>query len=78
MKHDSTIIGVVTVNDKGQIVIPASVRTDTGVNAGDKLVVMMHPSHAGFLLIKPDGLESYANKMLEQLNDAKNLDKKDK
>ena len=78
MKHDSTIIGVVTVNDKGQVVIPAGVRADTDINPGDKLLVMMHPSHAGFLLIKPDGLESYANKMLEQLNDAKNLDKTEK
>lgn len=78
MKHESTILGVVTVNDKGQVVIPAGVRTETDIQPGDKLLVMMHPSHAGFLLIKPDGLETYANKMLEQLNSAKDSIKKGK
>jgi len=32
---------------------------------------MMHPSKEGFVLIKPDGLEAYAKKMLEKLSDAK-------
>jgi AbrB family looped-hinge helix DNA binding protein len=62
---------MVTVNDKGQVVIPAEARSTIGVGAGDKLMVMVHPSNEGVLLIKPDGLESFARQMLEQLNDAR-------
>ncbi len=72
MKHDQTILGIVTVNEKGQVVIPATARSAINLEAGDKLLVMLHPSHEGVLLIKPDGLEQYANQMLEKLSDAKN------
>ena len=72
MKHDQTILGIVTVNEKGQVVIPVTARSAINLQAGDKLLVMLHPSHQGVLLIKPDGLEQYANQMLEKLSDAKN------
>jgi len=71
MKSLRSILGFVTVNEKGQIVIPADARSMIGLAAGDKLLVMLHPSHEGLLLVKPDGLESFARQMLEQLNDAK-------
>jgi AbrB family looped-hinge helix DNA binding protein len=70
-KHEPSILGMVTVNDKGQVVIPADARSTIELETGDKLLVMIHPSHEGIVLIKPDGLESYANQMLEQLSDAK-------
>lgn len=69
--HEPMIVDIVTVNDKGQVVIPADARSAIDLNHGDKLLVMVHPSKEGVILIKPDGLESYANKMLEKLSDAK-------
>jgi AbrB family looped-hinge helix DNA binding protein len=69
--HEPIMLDIVTVNDKGQVVIPADARSIINVQAGDKLLVMMHPSKEGIILIKPDGLESYAKKMLEKLSDAK-------
>jgi AbrB family looped-hinge helix DNA binding protein len=71
MKSLHSILGFVTVNEKGQVVIPASARSMIGLVPGDKLLVMLHPSHEGLLLVKPDGLETFARQMLEQLNDAK-------
>ncbi len=71
-KKAPTIMDMVTVNDKGQVVIPADARSAIGLNSGDKLLVMLHPSHEGVVLIKPDGMESYVNQMLEQLSAAKN------
>ncbi len=71
MKSLHSILGFVTVNEKGQVVIPASARTMIGLAPGDKLLVMLHPSHEGLVLVKPDGLESFARQMLEQLNDAR-------
>lgn len=71
-KNDGhSILGMVTVNDKGQVVIPAEARNLINLKSGDKLLVMAHPSHEGVTLIKPEGLEEYANKMLEQLTAAK-------
>ena len=69
--HEPAILDIVTVNDKGQVVIPAGARSAIDLHAGDKLLVMMHPSKEGIFLIKPDGLEAYAKKMLEKLSDAK-------
>ena len=71
MKKPSTILGIVTVNDKGQVVIPAAARAMIDLHASDKLLVMAHPSHEGVILIKPDGLESYAKQILNQLDDAR-------
>jgi AbrB family looped-hinge helix DNA binding protein len=71
--HEPTILDIVTVNDKGQVVIPADARSAINLHAGDKLLIMMHPSKEGVVLIKPDGLEAYAKKMLEKLSDAKEL-----
>jgi AbrB family looped-hinge helix DNA binding protein len=71
MKSHHSILGIVTVNEKGQVVIPADVRATLEIQAGDKLLAMVHPSREGFLLIKPDGLESFAKQLLEQANDAK-------
>ncbi len=71
MKKVPSILGFVTVNDKGQVVIPIEARSLIDVKSGDKLMVMIHPSHEGIVLIKPDGLEKFAKKMLAQVSNAK-------
>jgi AbrB family looped-hinge helix DNA binding protein len=70
MKHHS-IQGIATINDKGQVVIPAETRASLSLHSGDKLLVMAHPSGEGILLMKPDGLESFAREMLDQVTTAK-------
>jgi AbrB family looped-hinge helix DNA binding protein len=69
--HEHIILGIVSVNDKGQVVIPAEARSMIGLSAGDKLLVMVHPAKEGIFLVKPDGLESAAKRMLEKLSNAK-------
>lgn len=75
-KFEHTILGVVTVNEKGQVVIPANARSIIKLDAGDQLLVMLHPSHEGVVFIKPDKLEAHAKQMLEQLSNAKKTLKK--
>ena len=70
-KKSPVIMDMVTVNDKGQVVIPSSARTTIDLKSGDKLLVMIHPSQEGIVLIKPDGLETYATSMLKQISSAK-------
>ncbi|MEI9914000.1 MAG: AbrB/MazE/SpoVT family DNA-binding domain-containing protein [Candidatus Saccharibacteria bacterium] len=70
-KKTTSIFGIVHVNDKGQVVIPAEARAAVNLESGDKLLVMVHPSKEGIVLIKPDGLESFANQMLKHLSDVR-------
>lgn len=71
MKPSGSILGVVTVNDKGQVVIPADARNTLNIQPSDKLLVMVNPAHDAVILVKPDGLEAYARQMLEQVNNVK-------
>lgn len=69
--HEPMILDVVTVNDKGQVVIPVEARAAIDLHTGDKLIVMVHPTKEGVSLFKPDGLEAHAKKMLKKVSDAK-------
>ena len=70
-KKATNLFGFVTVNDKGQVVIPVDAREAINLESGDKLLVMVHPSKDGIVLVKPDGLEQFANQMLKHISDAK-------
>jgi AbrB family looped-hinge helix DNA binding protein len=72
-KHELSIYGIVTVNDKGQVVIPADARSIIDLRAGDKLIVMLHPTKEGVVLLKPDSLEAHAKQLLNKLSDAKEI-----
>jgi len=77
MKEQSSILDIVTVNDKGQIVIPVDARTIANINPGDKLLVMIHPTKDGIVLLKPDSLEAFARNILSQVNNARDNKKEE-
>lgn len=54
------LFGVVTVGDKGQIVIPAKARKLFSINAGDQLVVLGDESQ-GIALLKSDNFLQMAD-----------------
>ena len=54
------IFGVVTVGDKGQIVIPAKARKLFSITAGDQLVVLGDESQ-GIALLKSDSFLQFAD-----------------
>jgi AbrB family looped-hinge helix DNA binding protein len=51
------VYGVVTVSEKGQIVIPVDARRDLNIKAGDKLIVLKRKDNAGLTLIKLDKMD---------------------
>ena len=61
------LFGVVTVGDKGQIVIPAKARKTFGIAAGDQLVVLGDEAQ-GMAIIKAENFLSIAEavKKLQQ------------
>jgi len=63
------IEAVVSVDDRGQLVLPKEIREKAGIKAGDKLAVIMHGPHgAGDVccvsLIKAEGLAEGVRTML--------------
>lgn len=53
------LYGVVTVGERGQVVIPADARQELGLKAGDKILVMRHPVMKGLMLAKFESLRDY-------------------
>lgn len=56
---DEAIYGMVTVGERGQIVIPAEARRDLGIEPGDKLIVMRHLGHAGIIAFKMQAVREF-------------------
>jgi AbrB family looped-hinge helix DNA binding protein len=51
--------GMVTVGERGQIVIPAEARRELGIEPGDKLIIMRHPMYAGFIAFKMQSVREF-------------------
>ena len=64
------IFGVVTVGDKGQIVIPAKARKLFSINAGDQLVVLGDESQ-GIALLKSDSFLQFADAIRKSIKAGK-------
>ncbi len=50
-------VGVATISERGQIVIPVEAREKLNLQAGDKLLVFIPPHGGAILLILPSSLE---------------------
>ncbi|MHB0913557.1 MAG: AbrB/MazE/SpoVT family DNA-binding domain-containing protein [Armatimonadota bacterium] len=56
---EDTWFGTVTVGERGQVVIPAEARKKLGINAGDTLFALSHPSGDGLALFKIDAMREF-------------------
>lgn len=56
---EDAIYGMVTVGERGQIVIPAEARRDLGIEPGDKIIIMRHPGHAGIIAFKMQAVREF-------------------
>lgn len=64
------LFGVVTVGDKGQVVIPAKARKIFSIEAGDQLVVLGDESQ-GIALVKSDSFLQMADMIRESIKTGK-------
>ena len=62
------LFGVVTVGEKGQIVIPKEVRQMFDIQPGDSLVVLCD-KEKGIALIKAEAIESFTSQILNKGSD---------
>ena len=66
--HEHKCFGSMTVNVKGQVVIPAGARKELGINAGDTILAFRaFMGQQGLLLIKADTMEQMLGLMSEGL-----------
>lgn len=64
------IFGVVTVGEKGQIIIPAKARKKFSINPGDELVVLGDESQ-GIALLKSEGFLNMADMIRKEMKNHK-------
>ena len=62
-KKKNTFIGVCTVGEKGQIVIPKPAREMFGIEAGDSVLVLCDKKK-GMAIVKADVMQGFADKIL--------------
>jgi AbrB family looped-hinge helix DNA binding protein len=72
--HDSSpfpkILGTATLNEKGQLVIPAEARAAMDLKPGSKVVIMSSQKKPVLILLKAEEVEA----MVKGLTDALNTD----
>ena len=66
------ILGTATLNEKGQLVIPAEARASLGLTSGSKVVIMGMNQKPGLYILKAEEVEA----LLEHFADALNNDSK--
>jgi AbrB family looped-hinge helix DNA binding protein len=64
---EDLFVGTVTVGERGQIVIPAEARHALGISAGDKLLIMRHPTMSGLMVLKFDGFREFVDEMQQSI-----------
>ena len=61
------VYGITTVNDKGQVVIPAEARRDRGFEPGARLVVVSPPHGRGLMLLRVEEVEKIMSHMAKEM-----------
>lgn len=57
--------GVITVSNKGQIVIPSDLREELKISKGDKLIVLKRKDGEGFMCLRENIMEKTLSKLNE-------------
>lgn len=78
MDHMQKLLGMATLNEKGQVVIPAEARAFVDLHPGDKLLVISGPHKSGLMLMKPKSLEMAAEKLSEHITNLQDVIKQGK
>ena len=68
MPNGKHIFGVVTIGDKGQIVIPKKARDVFRLSAGDQLLVLGDEKQ-GIALVKTDALYTFATEIMNTMKE---------
>lgn len=76
MMKDMKFYGSSTVGERGQIVLPAKLRNDFAIKKGDKLLVIGNADSYRIILVNPESMSTYLDKMSQQIDKMKSTIKK--
>ncbi len=76
--HFPKILGTASLNDKGQLVIPAEARHKLGLAPGSKVVIMSSNKKPALILLKAEDVEVLVKKLADALGDENNNKKSKK
>ena len=65
--HEFRCFGSATVGPRGQVVIPASVRRELGIDTGATLLAFIGPGMRGLILLKADAVEEMVEVLTRQV-----------
>ena len=71
-QHDPHIVDIVTLGERGQIVIPAAIREHFNLEPGQKLAIFTKFGRM-ICLAPPDSLQSWVEEMTKQLANVERL-----
>jgi outer membrane protein len=66
------IMGTVTVGERGQIVIPVEARKEFSIKAGEKLLMLGHPSKEGLVFVKLNAMKDFIAQLASGLSEMEN------
>ncbi len=76
LMKDMKFYGSTTVGERGQIVLPAKLRTDFSIKKGDKLLVIGNAESHRIVLVNPESMSTYLDFMSKQIDKMKSTIKK--
>jgi AbrB family looped-hinge helix DNA binding protein len=68
------IYGTLTLNEKGQVVIPVEARHALDIKPGSRLMVMSAPQGQGLMLVRLEDIEAKIKTFSDAVEEAKNED----
>jgi AbrB family looped-hinge helix DNA binding protein len=72
---NKSTMDIVTVGERGQVVIPAAIREQANISAGDKLMVFTKHKHM-VCLIPTSSMRDLVDILTEQLTDIESVENK--
>lgn len=69
---DNILIGMVTVGERGQIVIPAEARKKMNIYTGKRLIAVCNPNHNGIAFLKMNEMKNFVNQISSRLDGLEN------
>ena len=64
-KKNNPFRGIITVSDKGQIVIPSNLREELNIKKGNRLIVLKRKDNQGFTCLKEDVIQNTFQELSE-------------
>ena len=61
------IQGTTIVGERGQVVIPAAVRADLGINRGDRMVIFSEKQHGVVTIVKAEAVNQLSKLILNMI-----------